>query len=214
LARLKGNSARFMWLFKKKDAGDFRDKSDEDVIRLYRQNGDKTLFAHLFKQHVTQVYGTCIFYLKDKEEAKDAVMHIFEKMLADLKKTEVQNFKGWLGFVVRNHCISLLRKKNTVLKNTEAYYEFEYKDPVYEEEVKAEKVNDEILLTYIQQCLPELKENQKICVQAFYLHGMSYQQISEKNGFSTNEVKSYIQNGKRNLKLLIEEKLRKPFPDA
>ena len=192
-----------MWLFKRTEP-----KNNEDTLRLYRQTGDKTLFAELFKEHVTSVYGTCIFYLKDKEEAKDAVMHIFEKMIEDLKKTEVKNFKAWLGFVVRNYCISQIRKRNTTLKNNEGYYDFEYTEARLEDEEKIERVNDDLLLSYMQQCLPELKESQRNCVQFFYLHGLSYAQISEKTKYSVNEVKSHIQNGKRNLKLLIEEKIR------
>ncbi len=198
-----------MWLFKKTPP-----KNNEELLLLYRQTGDQKLFAELFKEHVTSVYGTCIFYLKDKDEAKDAVMQIFEKLLEDLKKTEVRNFKAWLGFVVRNHCISTLRKRNTTLKNTSSYYDFEYEDALYEEELKIEKINDELLLNYMQECLSELKENQRNCVQFFYLHSLSYAQISEKTKLSINEVKSHIQNGKRNLKLLIEEKLKKSSPDA
>lgn len=196
-----------MWLFKRTEP-----KNNEDTLRLYRQSGDRSLFAELFKEHVTSVYGTCLFYLKDKEEAKDAVMQIFEKMITDLKKTEVNNFKGWLGFVVRNHCISVIRKKNTTIKNNESYYDFEFKDVSWEDEERIEKVNDDLLLDHMQTCLPQLKEAQRNCVQFFYLHGLSYAEISERTGYSINEVKSHIQNGKRNLKLLIEEKLRNTPP--
>ena len=197
-----------MWLFKKNSPDSYRDKSDEEIISHYIKSGDMKLFADLFKKHVTSVYGTCIFYLQDKDEAQDAVMHIFEKLLSDLKQNDIKNFKAWLSFVVRNHCISVIRKKNTVLKNTKSYYEFEYSETTYETELKLDKVNDELLMQYIEQCLPELKENQKKCVELFYLQNLSYQQISNSLKLTVNEVKSNIQNGKRNLKLMIEEKLR------
>lgn len=188
-----------MWLFNKKI-----NKTDEELISAYKESGNKNLFADLFKNHVNTIYGTCLFYLQDKEEAKDAVMNIFEKLLIDVKLNEINNFKGWLSFVVRNHCISVIRKKNTLLKNTKSYYDFEYKDANYEEESKIESVSDEQLVQYLKECLPKLKDNQRQCIELFYLNDLSYLQISEQTGFEINEVKSYIQNGKRKLKLLIE----------
>ncbi len=188
-----------MWLFNKKV-----NKTDEELISAFKQSGNKNLLADLFKNHVNTIYGTCLFYLQDKEEAKDEVMNIFEKLLSELKTNEIKNFKGWLSFVVRNHCISVIRKKNTVLKNTKGYYDYEYKDAVYEEELKIESVNDEKMLQHLQDCLPKLKEAQRKCIELFYLKNMSYQQICELTTYEINEVKSYIQNGKRKLKLLIE----------
>jgi RNA polymerase sigma-70 factor, ECF subfamily len=194
-----------MWLFRKKDFN-----SDEDMLRHYRQSGDKTVFADLFKKHVTSVYGTCVFYLQDKDEAQDAVMQIFEKLLADLHNREIENFKAWLSFVVRNFCISLIRKKKTQAKHLKSYAEFEYEGTTYETELKIGSVNDEAMLQYMSESMQELKPKQRECVELFYLKSMSYQQIAEITHYSLNEVKSYIQNAKRNLKLLIEAKIKQP----
>lgn len=188
-----------MWLFNKKV-----NRSDEELVTAFKQTGNKNLFADLFKNHVNTIYGTCLFYLQDKDEAKDAVMNIFEKLMVELKQNDIKNFKGWLSFVVRNHCISAIRKKNSVQKNTKSYYDYEYKDASYEEETKIDSVTDERMLQHLQDCLPKLKEAQRKCIELFYLKGMSYQQISELTSYETNEVKSYIQNGKRKLKILIE----------
>ncbi len=189
-----------MWLFNKKT-----NKTDEELVSAYRESGNKNLFADLFKNHVQTIYGTCLFYLQDKDEAKDEVMNIFEKLMVELKQNDIKNFKAWLGFVVRNHCISAIRKKNSVLKNTKGYYDYEFKDSTYETELKIESVNDEKMLQNLQECLPKLKEAQRKCIELFYLKNLSYQQISELTHYELNEVKSYIQNGKRNLKLLIEQ---------
>lgn len=120
-----------MWLFKKKEYN-----SDEELLKHYKQSGNKELFADLFKKHVSVVYGTCLFYLQDKEEAQDATMQLFEKLMLDINNREIDNFKGWLSFVVRNHCISLIRKNKSVSKNIKSYYEFEYETPDYEKEEK------------------------------------------------------------------------------
>ena len=188
-----------MWLFKKKEYS-----SDEELLKHYKQSGNKDLFADLFKKHVSVVYGTCLFYLQDKDEAQDATMQLFEKLMLDINNREIDNFKGWLSFVVRNHCISIIRKNKSQSKNIKSYYEFEYEDANYETEEKINAVSDDVMLENMKQCLPKLKENQRLCVELFYLNNKSYQDIANQTGFTLNEIKSYIQNGKRNLKLLLE----------
>ena len=192
-----------MWLFTKKNSA-----SDEELVLDYFHSGNKSVVGDLFEKHVKTVFGVCLFYFRDKDVAKDAVMQIFEKLMVDLRKTEVKNFKAWLGFVVRNYCISELRKNKDKHFVPETYLDFEIKETSIEEEERIAAVNEDLLLGHLKEVLPQLKENQRICVEAFYLNGLSYQQISEKTKFSINEVKSFIQNGKRNLRLLIEEKVK------
>jgi RNA polymerase sigma-70 factor (ECF subfamily) len=192
-----------MWLFKKKEYS-----SDEELLKHYKQSGNKDLFADLFKKHVSVVYGTCLFYLQDKDEAQDATMQLFEKLMLDINNREIDNFKGWLSFVVRNHCISIIRKNKSQNKNIKSYYEFEYEDANYETEEKINAVSDDVMLENMKQCLPKLKENQRLCVELFYLNNKSYQDIAKQTGFTLKEIKSYIQNGKRNLKLLLEDQTR------
>ncbi|MBA3663483.1 MAG: sigma-70 family RNA polymerase sigma factor [Bacteroidetes bacterium] len=192
-----------MWLFKKKSYS-----NDEDLTREYFISGEKALVGDLFEKHVKTVYGVCLFYFGDKEIAKDAVMQIFEKMITELKKTEVKYFKGWLSFVVRNHCISELRKQKNKHFVSESYLDFEMKETSLEAETLIEQVKEDEMLEYMNICLPSLKESQRVCLELFYLKGMSYQQISEQTKYSVNEIKSHIQNGKRNLKLMLAEKIK------
>lgn len=192
-----------MWLFKKKEYN-----SDEELLQHYKKSGNKEVFADLFKKHVSVVYGTCLFYLQDKDEAQDATMQLFEKLMLDINNREINNFKGWLSFVVRNHCISLIRKNKSQTKHIKEYYEFEYEAPSYEEEEKIQAISDETMLENMRLCLPKLKENQRICVELFYLKNKSYQDIADETSFTLNEIKSYIQNGKRNLKLLLDASVR------
>lgn len=190
-----------MWLFKKKEY-----LSDEELVSHFKATGDKNTFAELFKKHVKVVYGTCLFYLQDKAEAQDAAMQLFEKLMIEVKNRDISNFKGWLSFVVRNHCISIIRKNKSHQKNIKSYYEFEYEQPDLETEEKINSIEDEKLLQHMSESLPLLKDKQRICIELFYLKNKSYQDIATETDFSINEIKSYIQNGKRNLKLLIEEK--------
>ena len=183
-----------MWLFKKKEY-----ISDDELVSHFKKTGDKNTFAELYKKHVKVVYGACLFYLQDKAEAQDATMQLFEKLMIEFKNRDITNFKGWLSFVVRNHCISIIRKNKS-------HYEFEYEQPNAETEEKINSVNEDELLQHMSDSLPLLKDKQRICIELFYLKNKSYQDIATETDFSINEIKSYIQNGKRNLKLLIEEK--------
>lgn len=191
-----------MWIFRKRDTD-----NDEALAKHYFRSGDKRYVGDLFEKHVKTVYGVCLFYFRDKDVAKDMVMQVFEKLITELRKTEVRNFKAWLSFVVRNHCINELRKNKGKYRLPETYLEFELKDATLEEEERIASVNDDLILGFMNEALPTLKQNQRICIELFYLKGLSYLLVSEKTGFSVNEVKSYIQNGKRNLKLIIGSKM-------
>ena len=189
-----------MWLFKKKE---FR--SDELLVNAYKQSGDTAIMGELFEKHVKTVYGACLFYFKDKADAQDAVMQIFEKLMIELKRKDVINFKGWLSFVVRNHCITLIRQNKTKYQFQENYHGFEYELSTEEEENYLNSINNEKLIENLPSYLNQLNEKQKICIELFFLKDHSYQQISTLTGYTVNEVKSYIQNGKRNLKQAMQE---------
>ncbi len=193
-----------MWLFNKTTIF-----NDEELIAEYYKTGNQQLIGKLFSNHVKTIYGVCLFYFKDKDIAKDHVMQITEKLFSELKKKPIQHFKAWLSFVVRNHCISELRKNKNKHFVSETYLDFELNLTTLEDEQKIESVNDEDLLQHLREVLPKLKDKQRICIEYFYLNNKSYQEIAELTSFSINEIKSYIQNGKRNLKLLIEEKINK-----
>lgn len=192
-----------MWLFSRKQK-----KDDASLLSAYRQSGDSALVGDLFERHVRSVYGACLFYLRDKAHAQDAVMQVFEKLLTELKNTEVRNFKGWLSFVVRNHCINELRRTKSQRLASESWLEFELSAPDAATEQRLADVRDDALLDHLREELPHLKDQQRRCLELFYLQNRSYLEISNQTGLPVNAVKSAIQNGKRNLKLRLEEKLR------
>lgn len=139
-------------------------------------------------------------YLKDEDDSKDAVMQIFEKLLIDLKRHEVQNFKSWLHTVAKNYCLMQLRKKNPETPLTDNLVvekeNFLHREEGHELEER---------LTLMEEAIGQLNEQQKICVELFYLKEKCYQEISDQTGYTMNEVKSFIQNGKRNLKIYMEK---------
>ena len=176
---------------------------DSTLVAHYKQNGDTELIGVLFKRYTHLVYGVCMKYLKDEDNSKDAVMQVFEKLLFDLKKHEVQNFKGWLHTVAKNFCLMQLRKKNLETPLSD--------NLVVENEVlkhREEGKDLEERLTLMEEAITQLNDQQKICVELFYLKEKCYQEIGDHTGYTMNEVKSFIQNGKRNLKIYMEKNER------
>jgi RNA polymerase sigma factor (sigma-70 family) len=181
--------------------------TDEELVHRYRNSHDTAYIGELYVRYTHLVYGVCLKYLHNDADAQDAVMQIFEKLITELKKHHVEVFKPWLYTVVRNHCMMHFRKeasdnkKETALKNN-------VKSAVESEGTEHPDTEDEkeIMVEYLANGMEALKDEQRMCVEMFYIKGMSYQQIADTAGFSINEVKSYIQNGKRNLKNYIIEK--------
>jgi RNA polymerase sigma factor (sigma-70 family) len=179
----------------------FRHMSDNELVAAYKRSGDKQLVGELYKRYAHLVLGMCIQYFRDKDTAKDILLQIFEKLFDELRKREVENFKGWLTFVVRNYCISEIRKQQTQ-QSRAAEYGLTVKNEQDDEEKEPES---EQQIAELEKAIKELNPFQKKCIELFYYRNMSYAQITDVTGYSINEVKSYIQNGKRNLKLILTE---------
>lgn len=174
--------------------------SDEELIKKFLESGDKHFFGVLFQRYTHLVFGACMKYLKNKDESEDAVMDIFEKLMSELKSHEVHNFKGWLYTVSRNHCLMKIRKE----KQMKMTHDSEKIDGLVVEMPApmhlSNKMEKEIELNNLEHAMTRLSEEQRICVELFYLQQKCYTEVAAITKYSLNEVKSYIQNGKRNLK--------------
>ena len=178
--------------------------SDNDLLDSYYKSDDQQWIGILLDRYTMLLLGVCMKYLKNEEEAKDAVQQIFLKVLTEVSKYKIDYFKSWLYMVAKNHCLMKLRgQQGKYIKelNEEALIEH------YETD-KTELLANEKTYSLLEQSIEELSEEQKQCVTLFYLKKKSYQQITETTGFSLMQVKSYIQNGKRNLRMLLEKKLK------
>lgn len=173
--------------------------TDDALIEQFK-SGEQAALGILFTRYTSLVYGTCMKYLKDRDESKDAVMQIFEKLNQSLRQHEVSNFKSWLYVSSRNHCLMYLRsRKGKETKDiTESVMESEY---VLHLENEPELEQN---LTKLEKCIEELVQEQQLCVRLFYIQEKCYKDVSDETGFDLGKVKSFIQNGKRNLKLCME----------
>lgn len=181
--------------------------SDEALVHQFAQTGNKQVVGELFKRHSLMCYAVCVKYLKNEDAAQDAVMSIFERLLKDMGRHEISNFRSWLHSVCRNYCLMQLRKP---MKELLVELESEESETDFMENTAIVHPDDggttqEEKLTAMEQALLKLNQHQRSCVEYFYLKQMSYEEISTVSGYSLNEVKSYIQNGKRNLKLILSE---------
>ncbi len=175
------------------------ESSDEDLLERFRRKGDLKVLGDLFSRHSAMVYYVCYRYLQEGEQSKDAVMQIFEELIKKVSKQEVRNFASWLYVLTKNYCLMQLRSgKKMHLVSFEEFVEFPLS--LHQDD----RENKEHNLSALEKCLEKLPEKQKQSIHLFFLNEKGYKEITDLTGYSLGEVKSYIQNGKRNLKICME----------
>lgn len=175
--------------------------TDKELVVLYKQSEDLSVLGELYQRYMELVYGVCLKYFKEPETAKDSVMQIFEELVTKLKKYEVENFKSWLYQVSKNHCLMQLRSPKK-LKTVEINFSLmQSEENVHLNGVLEKEEN----FKKLEYCLGTLTEHQRNTIQLFYLEGKCYNEIVEITGQDWNQIRSLIQNGRRNLKTCMEK---------
>ena len=175
------------------------DIGDSEILQRYYNENDNEWLGILLQRYTMLLLGVCMKYLKNEEDAKDSVQQVFLKVINDLPKYKVEYFKSWLYMVAKNHCLMRLRDKGKLPVEIN-----EHILAAPDEPGNYAAVEKEYQLTTMEQALELLNDEQKVCVRLFYLQKQTYQQIAGSTGFSTMQVKSHIQNGKRNLKIQMQ----------
>lgn len=175
--------------------------SDKELIASFKATGDISHLSNLYQRYMELVFGVCLKYFKDPERCKDAVMDIFDELNSKLKLHEVDNFKGWLHVLTRNYCLMQLRSPRN-MKTTEFNPGFMQSEE--NTHLVGEALEKEENFKKLEGCLETLPSEQQQTVRLFYLESKCYNEIAEITGFEWNKVRSYIQNGKRNLKICME----------
>jgi RNA polymerase sigma factor (sigma-70 family) len=184
----------------------YTNMSDQELLEHFYASQDNHWLGILLHRYTVLLLGVCMKYLKNEEEAKDSVQQIFLKSITELHKYKVEYFKSWLYMVAKNHCLMKLRDRPErvvveIKENSAVTPEGDNSLDLHLEKDRQ--------LELMSNSLQELNNEQKLCVTLFYLEKRTYQEIAERTGFSLMQVKSHIQNGKRNLKNLLEKKLNK-----
>lgn len=175
------------------------DIDDKELLQRYYQENNNEWLGILLQRYTMLLLGVCMKYLKNEEDAKDSVQQVFLKVINDLPKYKVEFFKSWLYMVAKNYCLMKLRDKG---KYTSELNEQVLTAPD-ETESKMVALEKDVQLNQVELAMQQLNEDQKQCVTLFYLQKQTYQQICERTGYSVMQVKSHIQNGKRNLKIYM-----------
>ncbi len=173
------------------------EKTDEEIISSFRKTRDPLFIGIMFDRYSHLIFAVSMKYLKNEEDSKDAVLKIFEKLPNDLINYQIQNFSSWLHTVTRNHCLRFLEQNKIHFLKSD-----DIPDAIEEDEDSFQK----IYLPLLGDAIGQLNNEQKRCIELFYIENLSYEEVSSQTGFSMNQVKSYIQNGKRNLKIILIKK--------
>lgn len=181
-------------------------RTDEELLSIYLEKQDHEVFGELYSRYMHLVYGVCLKYFKEPEKSKDAVILIYEKIQLEIHKHSVKNFKSWLYVVTKNHCLMELRKRKPgdliLTSSDEELAGFMENEP---ELHPIDEESNESLENALAHCIEKLKAEQKSCIQLFYFENKCYREIAEQLYMEEKKVKSYIQNGKRNLKICLEK---------
>ncbi len=174
------------------------------MLARFREAGKIDYFQQLYERYIPLIYGLCLKYLQSPELSQDAVIDIYENLSQKIQDYEIKVFKNWLYSVVKNHCFHILResKKEIIVNFDSQLMESDSNFDLFGEENDEEKENA------LNRCLEKLPEPQRVAIEKFFYEDKSYADIVDETGFHLKSVKSYIQNGKRNLKICIEKNLK------
>lgn len=179
--------------------------SDHELMHQFKATGNNLYLGILLERYSLLLLGVCMKYLKNEEAAKDAVQQVYAKAIVELQKYNVEYVKSWLYTIARNHCLMELRNRHQTLPADVVANNIIEEDPFLSRQMVTDK---NLLMELTGEGLLQLPEPQQRCVTLFYLAKKSYQQISEATGYNLMQVKSHIQNGKRNIKLWVEKQLK------
>ena len=179
--------------------------TDQELLLAFKQSGELSHLSTLYQRYMDLVFGVCLKYFKDAERSKDAVMDIFEELNTKLKIHDVDNFKGWLHVLARNYCLMQLRSPKNI-KTTE--FNSDFMQSGQTSHLENDILDKEETFRQLEQCIEKLPQDQKHSIELFFIEKKCYNEISEITGHEWNQVRSYIQNGKRNLKICLETKIK------
>ena len=184
--------------------------SDATLLDLYKKDKDTKWIGYLFERYTLLVFGVCMKYLKQVNDAKDATQQVFEKAFVEVNKYEVTYFKSWMYSIARNYCLMQLRGKGLQTVFMETLPEELGENFNTQELLDAKENLHEQQIENLGDAVAHLNQEQQLCIDLFYLQKLSYKEIEEKTGYSFQQVKSHIQNGKRNLRIYLEQQQKAP----
>lgn len=182
-----------------------QDISDEELLERYRKTAKPEYFDQLYERYIPLIYGLCLKYLQNPEKSQDAVIDIFESLSGKIGNYDIKIFKNWIYSVAKNHCFKILKesKKEIIVDFDSQLMESDTVLDLLDDEANKDKE------TALAKCMEKLPEPQRVSILKFFYEEKSYADIVDETGYNLKSVKSYIQNGKRNLKICIDKTVEK-----
>jgi RNA polymerase sigma factor (sigma-70 family) len=174
--------------------------TDSELVQQYKDTSNMNTLGDLYSRYMDLLYGVCLKYFKEPDEAQDAVIHIFEELVTKVKKYDIDNFKGWLYQLAKNHCLMKLRSRKSQPVNVDADL-MHLQENMHLDDVLEKETN----LIVMEHCIEQLPIEQKAAIQLFYLQEKCYKEIADTTALDINKVRSFIQNGRRNLKICMDK---------
>jgi RNA polymerase sigma-70 factor (ECF subfamily) len=181
-------------------------RSEESLLREFSVTGDLEVLGELYSEYMHLVYGVCLKYLKNRDDSKDAVIQIFEKLITEIPRQKIENFRSWLYVVTKNYCLMQLRSQKSADEKRAGWISETIVFMENSSNLHPLDENDSIPDKELEDCISRLKDEQKECINQFYYQNKCYSEIAVNLEIDEKKVKSYLQNAKRNLKLCLEEK--------
>ena len=184
----------------------YNDEPEEFLLKEYQSSGNLEVLGNLYSRYMHLVYGVCLKYLQNRDDAKDAVMQIFEKLITEVRQHDIKHFKSWLYVLTKNFCLMQLRSQKTTDRRINNYKMDHVKSVESLLELHPIDKEDAEKDLPLKECLEKLNEEQQICIHLFYFENKCYREIAEFLNMDEKKVKSHLQNGKRNLKICLENR--------
>ena len=192
--------------FRKDDKKELLSLSDEQLVAHYVQTRNIEIIGIIYERYTHLLFTVCYKYLGNNADAEDTVMLVFEKLFELLKKSEINNFKSWIYTITKNECLMHLRHKKSgerIIEDNLRKLDTEIMESVEHNHLLSVSEGEQ-RIRYLETAITGLSSEQKRCIELFYLNEKSYREVEQITGYTYNEVKSHLQNGKRNLKQLME----------
>ena len=189
--------------------------SDQELLARYRAHGDVADLGRLYDRYLPEAFAVCRRYLAPPDEdAQDAAMQLFERLVKVLRTHAPDNFAAWLHTTARNHCLMQLRARKRAGPSAGPLI-LSFPDAADVESAAARHLPDEAAaaeeaadaeqrLQTVEAALNQLPPAQRRCLELFYLEKKSYREIAAETGLDLNLVRSHLQNGKRMLRRQLD----------
>ena len=190
---------------------DIQGLADEELVSLFASTRNEKYFAELYRRYRHLSYGVCLKIMKNESDSLDVVSEVFRILFEKIPTANIKSFRSYIYTVSKNECIAKLRKRKTELTKMADLKAMQDKplDFVENKKLTALLDNEPSMDAKVEEAVQKLRAEQQTCIRLFFYENKSYKEISAQTGYSEKQVKSYLQNGKRNLRLALEKDLQK-----